>query len=157
MLGSLINPSCIKLDLKSSEYEECFAELLEVIIANHHDVDRTEAMNALVQREEKMSTAIFPCVAVPHAVCDIKNIAIAIGVSRDGVTFDAIEDNGKKSGADVDINIVFEILFAEHDTEIHLQVLRDILELINNPDFVKNVVNSKSSQEVYDLIISIVS
>ena len=52
------------------------------------------------------------------------------------------------------VNIIFEILFEEKDTETHLQVLRDILELVSKPDFVKNVLQAKSSQEVYDLIES---
>ena len=47
---------------------------------------------------------------------------------------------------------MFEILFEEKDTETHLHVLRDILQLVSNPDFIKNVLQAKTSQEVYELI-----
>ena len=68
MLSSFISPSSIKVGLESSDKEECFAELLEVLVAKNPEINRKEAMNALIAREEKMSTAVFPFVAVPHAL-----------------------------------------------------------------------------------------
>ena len=59
MLSSFISPSSIKVGLESSEKEECFAELLEVLVAKNPEINRKEAMNALIAREEKMSTAVF--------------------------------------------------------------------------------------------------
>ena len=73
MLGSLITPSRVKLNLESTEWDECFSELLEVMIENNPKIVRTQAISALVQREEKMSTAVFPSVAVPHATCNSVN------------------------------------------------------------------------------------
>ncbi|MBP5519551.1 MAG: PTS sugar transporter subunit IIA [Treponema sp.] len=156
MLSSFISPACIKVGLESSEKEESFAELLEVLIANNPDLDRREAMNALITREEKMSTAVFPGVAVPHALCgSAKDTLVAVGISRFGIEFDAPEPN--LDSANPAVNIIFEILFEEKDTETHLHVLRDILQLVRNPDFVKNILQAKSSQEVYNIIESLES
>lgn len=153
MLSALINPSDIIVKLESTEKEECFAELLEIVAAKHSGLNRSEAMQALIQREEKHSTAIYPYVAIPHGVCDsIKKTAIAIGISRKGIEFDSVdsEDNSKNPI----VNIIFEILFEQEDTGTHLHVLRDILQLVSQPDFVIKMLQAKTSQEAYELIVS---
>ena len=153
MLSGFISPDSIKVDLESSEKEESFAELLEVLVAKNPELNRREAMDALVAREEKMSTAVFPLVAVPHALCSSAgNTLVAMGVSRSGIEFDSPEPEMKPEHPVV--NVIFEILFEEKDTETHLHLLRDILEIVSKPDFVKNVLQAKTSREVYDLIES---
>lgn len=153
MLSSFISPASIKVALESTEKEECFAELLEVLVAENPDINRREAMTALVAREEKMSTAVFPFVAVPHALCSSAgDTLVAVGISRSGIEFESPDP--KENPEHPVVNIIFEILFEEKDTETHLHVLRDILQLVSNPDFVKNVLQAKSSQEVYELIES---
>lgn len=154
MLSSFISPSSIKVGLESTEREECFAELLEVLVAENPSLNRKEAMDALIQREEKMSTAVFPSVAVPHALCSSAgNTLVAVGISRGGIEFDS-PDPATNSEHPL-VNVIFEILFEEKDTETHIHILRDILQLVSNPDFVKNVLQATTSTEVYDLIESL--
>lgn len=150
MLSGLITPANIKVMLESSEKEECFAELLEIIVANNK-VDRREALNSIIEREEKLSTAVFPHVAVPHAICkSVDKTAIAIGISKKGIEFEPVDpDTDPKNPI---VNIVFEILFEERETDMHLHVLRDILSLVSNPDFFNQVLQAKNSQEVYNII-----
>ena len=154
MLSSYISPSSIKVGLESSEKEECFAELLEVLVAKNPELNRKEAMDALIAREEKMSTAVFPFVSVPHALCSsARNTLVAVGISRPGIEFDSPEPETNPDHPKV--NIIFEVLFEERDTETHLHVLRDILQLVSNPDFIKDVLQAKTSQEVYNIIESL--
>ena len=153
MLSSFISPSSIKVGLESSDKEESFAELLEVLVAKNPGLNRKEAMDALIAREEKMSTAVFPFVAVPHALCSSAgDTLVAVGISRPGIEFESPEPETNPDHPVV--NVIFEILFEEKDTETHIHVLRDILQIVSNPDFVKNVLQAKTSQEVYDLIES---
>jgi len=151
MLSGLISPADIKVGLESSEKEESFAELLEIIIANNAKIDRREAISALIDREDKMSTAVFPHVAVPHCVCkSAGRTAIAIGISKKGIEFEPVDpDTNSKNPI---VNIIFEVLFEEQETDMHLHVLRDILALVSNPDFFEQILNSKTSQEVYNVI-----
>ena len=154
MLSDFIKPESIIVDLESEEKEECFAELLEVLVAQNPGLNRRSALEALITREDKKSTAVFPYVAVPHAVSDsITKTVVAIGVSRSGIEFEPVnsEDNSKSPI----VNVVFEILFDKKDTEGHLHALRDILQLVVHPEFVKSVLKAKSQKEIYDLIVSL--
>jgi len=150
MITSYITPSDIKFRLESTDREECFAELLELIVAKQPDLNRREALECLDLRESKLSTAVFPNVAVPHAICkSCKKTAIAIGISKQGIEFDNIESatyNIRK------VNVVFEILFEETSTEGHLHILRDVLNLASNEEFVTRLLDASNSQEVFDII-----
>ena len=149
MLSSFIRPANIKVGLESSEKEESFAELLEILVAENPELNRREAMDALIAREEKMSTAVFPFVAVPHALCSSAGTTlVAMGISRSGIEFEAPEPETNPE------HPVVNVIFEEKDTETHLHLLRDILEIVSQPDFVQNVLQAKTSQEVYDLIES---
>lgn len=151
MLSKLISPADIKINLESTEKEECFAELIEVAVSKQPQISRTEALEALCQREEKLSTAIFPFVAVPHAICkSIKKTSLIIGISRKGIEFDSVEPEGNSKYSVV--NIVFLTLLEENSTEEHIHVLRDILQIVSAPDFVNRVLQANTSLEVYDLI-----
>lgn len=152
MLSSFFLPDCIKIGLESSEKEECFAELLELLVPNNKNLQRADALNALIEREDKLSTAVFPYVAVPHAVCkSVTKTSVAIGVSQKPVEFDSAESDNLKT---VPVNIIFEILFEENDTQSRLDILRDILSLVSHENFLKEVLAAKTPQQVYDIIVS---
>ncbi|NLC93178.1 MAG: PTS sugar transporter subunit IIA [Treponema sp.] len=152
MLSSFITPQSIKIDLESTEKEECFAELLEVIVKKYPMIDRRCSLQALITREDKKSTAIFPHIAVPHAVTDsVNGMALAIGISKQGIPFDSVESEGKTEI----VNIIFELFFEEKEMEVHLHALRDVLRIANNPNFISEALKATTSQEVYDLIVSL--
>lgn len=149
MFSSLIFPDEIKINLESTEKEESFAELIELAAVKQPQIIREEAFEALCKRENKLSTAISKNIAVPHAICkSIKNTSISIGISKNGIEFEPINPNEKNPT----VHIIFQILFEEKDTELHLEILKDILQLVKNPDFVNKIVNAKTSQQAYDLI-----
>ena len=91
-LQQVFPPESILLNLESSEKEELFEEMLQNICSRLPDVDRDEARASLLAREAKMSTGILPGVAVPHGSIDtVKGVAGAIGISRRGIDYDAID------------------------------------------------------------------
>ncbi len=150
MISELITPGDIKVNLDSTERDESFAELLEIAAAKNPEINRTQALNALLEREAKMSTAVYPFVAVPHVV--LKNLPktiVSVGIDRRGIEFDSIDS---KEYNPVKVNVIFEIFFDEKETDAHLNILRDILQLASNPDFVKRIKEASNQQEAYDII-----
>lgn len=155
MISEIITPADIKIGLSGSDRDECFAELLEMEASRNPDMNRVQALNVLLEREEKMSTAVYPYIAVPHAVLPgLKKSVIIVGIDRHGVEFDSIDSNDYNS---VKVNVIFEILFTEEDTDVHLDILRDILQLASNPEFVKRILDASNTQEAYDIIAELES
>lgn len=148
MLSQLITPANIKVDLESTEKDEVFEELLEVMAAAQPGIDRQEVLDALVSRESKMSTGIIPGIAVPHAVCSCAHGTTAvIGMSREGI------DYGSLDGAPV--HFIIMLLFELGETESHLQTMKDVAGVLQHPDFLKVIMGKKTAQEVYDTIYEI--
>ena len=152
MISDLLTCKEIKINLESTEKEECFAELLEPLMAKFPQLNRAEAMSALIAREDLKSTAILSSVAIPHAVTGRKLSApaIAIGISKKGIEFESPDSNVDVKNPVV--KLIFEIFFEEDDAMKHLQVLRDILQLVSNQDFLNEVISAQTPQEVYDII-----
>lgn len=153
MLTDYIRPADIKLNLESTDREEVFAELTELLVKKSPGINRTQVINALIERENKCSTAVFPMVAVPHAVCEsAKETGIVIGVSREGIEFEPVESSDKMCPV---VNIIFQIVFEKDNTDSHLNILRDILFVVSKPEFHQRVLNAQTQQELYDLLVEL--
>lgn len=150
MLSDFLTTENIIFNMESSERDESLAELLEVLLSQNDLINRNVAMDALIDRENTMSTAVFPHIAVPHAVCkSIGNTVVAVGISRKGIPFESIDENDPNDNI---VNIIFEILFDESDSQNRIHILRDILKLISNMDFLNQVMKTANVYEVLDLI-----
>ena len=153
MLTDYITPSDIKLNLESTEKEEAFAELTEVIVKRNPEMNRSEYLSALIERENKCSTAVFPMVAVPHTVCkSIKETRLAIGISKTGIEFEPVDTSDKTNPV---VNIIFQLAFEQENTDSHLTILRDILYLVSKPEFFEQILKFNTQQEVYDFLVSL--
>lgn len=149
MLSGILSSDFIILNLESEDRDECLAELLEVLVKHQPQINRKEALSNLMLRESKMSTAVYPNVAVPHSVCkSVKKTCIALGISKNGIDFGSTEISPEK----LPVKIIFEILFEEADTEGHLRILRDILRLVEQPELVKELLEAKDSKEIFGII-----
>ncbi len=145
VLEQVFSPESVILNLESKDKNSLFEEMLGAIISVQPDIDRDRALAALHGREEKMSTGIMHGIAVPHGTCDsVANVVGAIGISRSGIEYDSLD------GAPV--NLVFMLLCNPNATEIHLAVLKDLASILQNPAFIKEVMEKTSGQEVYDLL-----
>lgn len=145
MLSHLLTPANINADLESAEKDEVFEEMLEMIVASQPTLDRQDALNALMQREALQSTGIIPGIAVPHAQCaSMRGTALALGLSRNGVEYDSFDGSP--------VNFIIMMLFAEGDTESHLQTMKDAANLLQAPDFLKTIMEKKTPQEIFDAV-----
>lgn len=81
------------IDLKSTTKQACLMELVQTL-ADAPEVESSDALlQAVLEREEIVSTGIGGGVAVPHAkIRDVTEFVVAYGRSKEGVDFGAIDD-----------------------------------------------------------------
>ena len=145
MLERVFSPKSIILNLESTEKDELFEEMVEAIVSVQPGIDRAQAIAALQEREAKMSTGIMHDIAVPHGNCmTAKTTVGAIGISRKGIEYDSLDK--------APVHLVFMLLSNPAGTEEHLEVLKVLAALLQNPDFIKEVTDKQSAQEVYELL-----
>ena len=91
-----LNPACISCNLKGNTKDEILQEMLGLLIQSGNVENREKVLSALREREKSMSTGLEKGIAIPHTKTDgVKDISVAIGISRQGVDFDSLD--GEKS------------------------------------------------------------
>lgn len=152
MFSSLIKPENIILDLESTEKDVLFAEMVENIVNSHLSVDRNEALEALIAREDKMNTCVKSGIAVPHALCaSVTQPVVSIGISRGGVDYEigggAVPDSKESL-----VHLVIMILFEQGNAERHLHILSECASILQTPAFYQTALTAGSELEIIEKI-----
>lgn len=150
--SSLIKPENIILDLESTEKDVLFAEMVENIVNSHLSVDRKEALEALIAREDKMNTCIKSGIAVPHAMCtSVKQPVVSIGISRGGVDYE-VEGGAAPDSKESLVHLVIMILFEQGNAERHLHILAECANILQSPAFYQTALTAGSALEIIEKI-----
>lgn len=145
VLGQVFSPKTIIVNLESEDKDEVFEELVDSIISVQPQLNRTAAVEALQERESKMSTGIVHGIAVPHGITDsVNGVVGAIGISQKGIDYDALDN--------APVHLVFMLLISPEEREKHLQILSSLLKVLQNPNSVNLLMEKKSAKEVYDTL-----
>lgn len=104
---------------------------------------------AILDREAEYPTGLPAAIkiAIPH--CDhtlVKDSAIAMGVLKNPVDFQAMDD----PSVTLDVQIV--IMLALNEPHGHIEMLQKIISLIQNTEDLKLIINSVSDEEVLAVV-----
>lgn len=144
MLRELIEVNAVKLNLESEDKDELFEEMTELLVNQYPLLSRQEVLDALLTREEKMSTEIVPGIAIPHILSEkVDKPFCALGRSHEGIDYDS--PNGK-------VHIVIILVFPKSDSSSHINIMKHVALLLENPDFYKKVMEKNTAQQVLEEI-----
>ncbi|NLW50668.1 MAG: PTS sugar transporter subunit IIA [Candidatus Brocadiaceae bacterium] len=136
----------MKVPLEAVDKEEAIAELLELLVRTGRARDREALLDALYAREDKGSTGIGSGVAIPHARHEgIRGVAVAVGVSRDGVEFDSADGRP--------VHLVFLVVAEAHNPGPNVEVLADIGTLMQMPGLYDRLVAVRAADELIAAIV----
>ncbi len=147
LLSELVNANCIKVDVQSTDKEELFEELVDLLVTNYDLDEREEILDAVLAREEKQTTGIQEGIGIPHAKIPLsidRKVIGVIGISKEGIEYDAMD--GKP------VHLIFLIIADEKEPGIHIKALQSIAMFIKIPGAYNKMLNSKSKEEAYKII-----
>lgn len=145
ILSQIFNPKSINIDLKSDERDEVFEELIEELVAVNPGLDRAAVLCCVQEREAKMSTGIKHGIAVPHGKCAaVKGVMGAVGISRKGIDYESLDK--------APVHLIFLIVFSPDSCEDHLNALKKLALVLEDPTFVDSLMEKTTPQAVYDTI-----
>ena len=144
-LHDVFPPELIKVDLEAEDKEEAFEELVDHFCQADRSNVREEILEALRDREAKMSTGIHKGIAIPHGKTNaVDTVRGVLGISRKGVDYDALDGEP--------VYLLFMIMAPQKDSEKHLRILKRLAELLENPQFYFDLQSQKESQGAYKVI-----
>ncbi|AEF84360.1 phosphoenolpyruvate-dependent sugar phosphotransferase system, EIIA 2 domain protein [Treponema primitia ZAS-2] len=145
LLHEIFSPEFILVDLESSDKEEVFEELVDRFCQVIKSNARDDILEALKEREVKMSTGIQRGIAIPHGKTHaVDKVYGMLGISRKGIDYEALDGNP--------VYLLFMIVGPPTDSEKHLHVLQGLAELLTNPQFFLDIAAQKDVQSVYGVL-----
>ncbi|MCC7547331.1 MAG: PTS sugar transporter subunit IIA [Burkholderiales bacterium] len=124
LLATLLPASHVLLDVPARDKRELLdraAGLLE----GQAGIGRGQILDSLLARERLGSTGLGKGVAIPHG--RIKGLSAPVGAflrARAAVPFDAPDD--------APVRLVFVLLVPERSTELHLQILGELAQMLSD-------------------------
>ena len=143
-MSEIFDSRSIILDLKATTKEAVFIELADAIMTAHPECDRTSMLAALWEREKKLSTGIASGVALPHAFYnDINDLAGAIGISKAGIEYDALDQNP--------VHVIFMLITGTEATDDHLRVINKLFSLAQS-EALELIMQAENIQAVKEIL-----
>lgn len=145
-LTDILQPDCVRVPLQAISKQEAIYELVD-LLAEKMQLDSRDELRATVwQREQTRSTGIGHAVAIPHGKSkSCKQLCMAIGKASTPIEYGAID--GKP------VELIFLLCSPVDQTGPHIQALAAISRMLTDPAFRSSVRTSKTSQDLFKLIV----
>jgi len=134
----------IEPELKGTTKAEIIDELLDVLVANRLITDRSAARQAVMEREESMSTGLQYGVAIPHGKTDtVTGLVCALGVKKDGVDFEAMDGEPSK--------IFILTLSPKSKPAPHVQFMSAVSKMLDETGR-QRILSARSARAIYRFV-----
>ncbi|WP_281646645.1 PTS IIA-like nitrogen regulatory protein PtsN [Parendozoicomonas sp. Alg238-R29] len=144
-LRNILAPGHALYGVQGASKKRTLEYIANIISQRQPGLDAKELFNQLVTREKFGSTGLGNGFALPH--CRVANCeepqAVFLRLAKP-IDFDAID---KKP-----VDLVFALVVPEHETERHLDFLRQIAEQFSNDSLCEQLREADSSETLYRLL-----
>ncbi len=148
--GSLASPILQReriINLAAKNKVDAIKELVALLGHLPEVEDAAELLNAVLEREREMSTAMGYHCAMPHAkVLSVRDFLLAIGVSRDGIAFDAPDEQP----VHLVVLIVGPLLGPLEGQRRYLQLLRHVGGILADEGRREKILGAGTLDAVYE-------
>ena len=145
MLLDILSPRSTVVGLQGETKEQIIEELVDALEIGDAISDRDKVLQAILEREEIMSTGIGDGIAIPHGKSDAASrLVAALGTQKRGVDFEALD--GEPA-------FVFFLLVSPANVSgPHIKALARISRLLKNDDFKKRLIDAATAEEIISAI-----
>jgi mannitol/fructose-specific phosphotransferase system IIA component (Ntr-type) len=147
IITNTITEACISASVQSEDKEELFAEMVEILVRGTPGMDRDAVLQAITERESKMSTGIGKGVAIPHGKTDaVSALCGVIGISKKGIDYEALDGEP--------VHVIFMLLAPASSAGAHIKALQRIGTLMKDRSCYQKLCDAKTSGEVFQILRS---
>ena len=152
-LSDLVVTDAILPQLQSTKRDDAISELVDALVsagAASSDL-RDEFVKAIIKRENRGSTGFGHGVAVPHVKHKkVDKMAIAVGVSQEGVEFNALDG--------LPVHSIFLLLSPDENgdalgaSEQHINAMQAIFSNLNRDTFRRFLKQARNVDDITTLL-----
>jgi PTS system nitrogen regulatory IIA component len=146
-LSALLRPELVRLDIEDVGVRRVLELLTDLLVRQNLLEEPKDFVEKLVEREDMVSTAIFPGIAVPHArkpeECPVREARIVVGVSRNGVDFNSLDGQS---------TYLFCLICADQ-VLLHLKIIAELALVFRRPDLIRKIKTAADPDEVLGILL----
>lgn len=144
-LKKTLSPDAVWVDLKADTKNGIIEEMVDRLLATGKISDREAVLEAIFDREGKMSTGMQNGVAIPHGKTDaVKSLVAAVGLNKSGVDFDSMD--GEPS------TIFIMTISPLKRRGPHMQFLAEVSRLIGQETEREKLLACATHNEIHELL-----
>jgi nitrogen PTS system EIIA component len=144
-ITDVLSPELVLPELSGNDKSSVLRELASHLCRKHRNVEISDLVAVLEERERLGSTAIGDGIAIPHGkLRGVANILGIFGRHRAGVDFDSLD--GKPT------HLFFVLVAPEDSSSLHLKALARVSRLLKDQPFRERLLNASDAAEIYRLI-----
>ena len=126
MVADFLPSRGVRLELDSRDKASVIKELVS-LLCEVYGLDEKKVLEAVLKREEMMSTGVGYGVAIPHAKIEgITTPKLVGGLVREGLDFDSIDGRPAK--------IFFLLVSPREGAGDHVNILSELSKILNKPE-----------------------
>jgi len=146
-LTEILKPENIKVPLTSTTKTEAIGELVNLLADNKAITDPKKVLDSVLDREATRTTGIGNGLAIPHGKCaGTADLVMAIGKAATPIDFQAIDGRP--------VTLIWLLTSPPDKTGPHIHALARISRLMTIDKFRAALLQAKTPQEAYDIIIA---
>lgn len=139
----IIDLKTVKTNMNVNTKEEALKELANLLLENGNISEEKGFIKDIYVREAEGQTGIGNYLAIPHGKSAyVKKIGVAIGINSTEIPWESLDDNGVKE------IILFAVGNDHKETTSHLKLLSLFARKLGNDEVVKELLQSKSPEDV---------
>ncbi|NIA20558.1 MAG: PTS transporter subunit EIIA [Anaerolineaceae bacterium] len=143
-LSKLLTPQRVCI-LKGADKESVLAELVDRLATSSAVHDPETLLEALLAREQIISTGIGFGIAVPHAkIASVDDVVLAVGVSLAGISYGSLDDKP--------VHIVVMIVAGAGQQDQYIRTLARVMLVLKNPKNRERLVVAGNAADVYEIL-----
>jgi len=129
--------------LQSETKPDALSELTDVLVTDPRAGERDPLLQAIIARDEIVSTAIGFGIAIPHArIESVKRLCMAVGLAPAGIDYPSIDDKM--------VRAVVMIAASSQDQNLYLRVLSKVMAFLKKER--EALFRCTSTAEAYALL-----
>jgi len=146
-LTDILKPRNIRIPLDAKTKTEAIGELVNLLSTSGDIKDGKKVLDAVLEREATRTTGIGNGLAIPHGKCNgTADLVMAIGKAQTPIDFQAIDGRP--------VTIIWMLTSPQDKTGPHIHALARISRLMTIDKFRHALMQAKTPQEAYDIIVA---
>ncbi|MDO5018394.1 MAG: fructose-specific PTS transporter subunit EIIC [Lagierella massiliensis] len=144
-ITDLLKRESISIGKSLKDKNEALDSAIDLMSKVGNLTDLEDFKKKVYEREEKGSTGVGEGVAIPHGKSSgVKNPGLAAITIPSGVEFDSLDGNP--------VHLLFLIAAPDKDSNVHLDILARLSQMLMDKKFIKSLVYAKTKDEFLEII-----